>query len=75
MYRQAVARRQRLLLRLHRQPRYGNADSHSYTDGHCNYYAERYSYRYAKADAHAAIRTDAQAASHPAAEALTVTGR
>ena len=31
-------------LQLQRQPRYGN------------YYAERYSYRYAKADAHAAIR-------------------
>jgi hypothetical protein len=32
-------------------------------------------HRYPKADADAAIRAHAQAASHPAAEALTVTGR
>ena len=59
---------------------YGYSDSHGYSDSygydatadsHGNYYAERYSYRYAKADAHAAIRADAQTASHTAAKALT----
>jgi hypothetical protein len=53
----------------------GYTDSHCNTDGHRNHDAERYPYRYPKADADTAIRAHAQAASHPAAEALTVTDR
>ena len=54
---------------------YGYTDSYGHTDSHGNHYAERYSYRHAKADAHAAIRTDAQTASHTEPETLTVSGR
>ena len=53
---------------------YTDATRYSYADSHSNHYAERYSYRYAKADAHAAIPTHTQTASHTAAEAVTVTG-
>jgi hypothetical protein len=46
---------------------YSYRHSHGYTDTHGNYYAERYSYRYPKADAHPAIRGDAQTPSHTGA--------
>ena len=77
VYHQVVARRQRLrpLLRLHRRLRLQPTATDATTDSHGygNYYAERYSYRYAKADAHATIPTHTQTASHTGAPALTVT--
>ena len=49
---------------------YAERYSYGYANSHRNHYAERYSYRYTKADAHAAIRADAQAASHTGAETV-----
>ena len=60
-------------LRLRQQPQQllRQRYSYGYANSHRNHYAERYSYRYTKADAHAAIRADAQAASHTGAETLS----
>ena len=49
---------------------YAERYSYGYANSHRNHYAERYSYRYAKADAHAAIRAHAQAASYTGAETV-----